>query len=353
MNRLIVLTIVIICTISAYSQNEDGVRNVDFLHENPPFSAFHTGVPIIRSIPPLSMSMPLDVLLGYIAMDSLGRFYNDSAFRAVRGKSLYTEFEELKPSNDTLHTFWKYWYQMMDFDPIRFQQYLNEQYLTQNNKYSFRFTYDVAYLLGKSHKLNHPLRRRIAATLIPDFILKVQVVGIDSMKAPIDSYGDVNKYKFYDIKCIVLDTLKGKIIPQDCESNNLIKNKTEQTVTNNCYFHFVISTNSYPQTRLSSHSVIYFPKIDSLIFDTEKAIMRVHNGQELIIFVNCINSLYTKTEDYFQIYSSPEASNGVLPIVNGMISDVNKIWSDSTWIPYETWKERYNEVVDIIMNKKY
>jgi len=343
---------ILLCTISVFSQNEDGVRNLDFLPNNPPFSAFHTGVPIIRSIPPLSMSMSYNVMLGYIAMDSLGRFYNDSAFRAVRGKSLYTELEELKPSDDTLHTFWKYWYQMMDFDPIRFQQYLNEQYLTQNNKYSFRFTYDVAYLMGKSHKLNHPLRKRIAAALIPDFILKVQVVGIDSMKAPIDSYGDVTKYKFYNIKCLVLDTLKGKIIPKKCESNNLII-KTEQTASNSCYFHFVISTNSYPQTRLSSHSLIYFPKIDSLIFDKEREIMRVHNGQELIIFVDCGNSLYTKTEDYFQIHTNTRASNGVLPIVNGMVSDVNKIWSDSTWISYETFKERYNEAVEIIMTKGY
>lgn len=350
---LFVMSVFVISSVSLFSQNEDGVRNLDFLHENPPFSAFHTGVPIIRSIPPLSISMPLDVLIGYIAMDSLGRFYNDSAFRAVRGKSLYRELEELKPSNDTLHTFWKYWYQMMDFDPIRFQQYLIEQYLTQNNKYSFRFTYDVAYLLGKSHKLNHPLRKRIAAALIPDFILKVQVVGIDSMKAPINSYGDTSTYKFYDIKCIVLDTIKGKVIPKESISNDLNQKKTEQTKNNTGYFHFVISTNSYPQTRLSSHSVIYFPKIDSLIFDTEKEIMRVHNGQELIIFVNCINSHYTKTEDYFQIYTSLEASNGVLPIVNGLISDVNKVWSDSTWIPYNIFKERYNEAVEIIMNKDY
>lgn len=353
MNRsLIIMFLTFVSTFTLFAQNEDGVRNIERIPDNPPFSAFHTAVPIIRSIPPLSLSMPYDVLLGYIAMDSIARFYNDSAYRAVRGQSLERDLDNLQPSNDTLHTIWRLWYQMQDYDPIRFYQYLIEQYISQNNNYAFRF-YNVQTLSYKTHKLNHPLKKRIASALIPDFILKVQVVGIDSMKSPVSGYGDTSKFIFYDIKCIVLDTLKGKVIPMESISNNLSQKKTEQPNSINGYFHFVVSNNSYPQVRYSPHSNTYFPKIDSLIFDNSTKFMRVHNGQELLVFLSLVDELHTKTHDYIHIHTATPASNGVLPIVNGMVSDVNKIWSDNTWISYESWKEKYNDAVNIIMTKDY
>lgn len=82
--------------------------------------------------------------------------------------------------------------------------------------------------------------------------------------------------------------------------------------------------------------------------------MRVHPGQELLVFLNEYDPLWSKTHDHFQFHTSQNSSNsGVMPIINGMVSDINKVWSDSTWIQYETFKQRYNEIKEVIMNKDY
>jgi hypothetical protein len=353
MLKAIYVIILVLCSsVSLFSQNESGVRNIDHLTDNPPFSVFHTGVPIIRSIPPLSMSMPVEVLIGYIAMDSIGRFYNDSAFRAVRGKSLRDALYDLEPTDDTLQTIWKYLYKMIDYDPLKYNQFESQQSINQPTNY-FRSMLFGKILLEGSYKFDHPLKKRIASALVPDYILRVQVVSIDSMKATFSSFGDTSSYDDFKITCIVLDTIKGKVIPMDTISiSESIKNKEEvKSVTYR--FNFIVSKNSYFQIRMLDKYNHPFPNVDSLIYDKTRKIMRVHHGQELLISLNLFNTLWSKTHDYFQFSIVPLACQGVFPIVNGMVSDVNKVWSDSTWVPYETFKQRYNETVEIIMNKDY
>lgn len=354
MYKLVIVIFLLFSSITLFAQNEDGVRNVDFLEDDPPFSVFHTSVPIIRSIPPLSLSMPIEVLMTYIVMDSLGRFYNDSTFRAVRGHNISTALDNLEPSNDTLHTIWKYVYKATDYNPLLFRQYLSEQVLSQNSNFAFKVYYELGSLLHRAHYLEHPLKKRIASTIIPDYVLKVQVVSIDSMKAPFTSYGDTSSYDFFKVSCVVLDTIKGKVIPMDTINiSENIKNKVEaQSISYR--FNFVVTKNSYTQPRRGYSSKPHpFPLIDSLIFDNTRQIMRVHPGQDLLVFLRCSDPLWSKKYDHLQMHTIPVACNGVLPINNGIISDVNKVWSDSTWIPYTTFKERYNEIVNIIMTKDY
>lgn len=353
---IIFLTIFFCISITLFSQNEDGVRNVDFLEDDPPFSVFHTAVPIIRSIPPLSLSMPIEVLMTYIVMDSLGRFYNDSAFRAVRGQNLSEALRSLEPSNDTLHNIWKFVYKATDYNPILFRQYLSEQVLNQNANVYFKVYYNIGLLLERPHYLSHPLKKRIASAIIPDYVLKVQVVKIDSMKAPFTSYGgDTSNYNFFKISCIVLDTIKGKVIPMDTINISENRKNKEEFQSISYRFNFVVSKNSYFQLRRGCSSRPHpFPLIDSLIFDNYRQIMRVHPGQELLVFLNEYDPLWSKTHDHFQFHTSQNSSNsGVMPIINGMVSDINKVWSDSTWIQYETFKQRYNEIKEVIMNKDY
>ncbi len=354
MFRFIIISVFFCIYVSLFSQNEDGVRNVDFLKDDPPFSVFHTSVPIIRSIPPLSLSMPLDVLMTYIVMDSLGRFYNDSAFRAIRGHNLSTALDNLEPMNDTLHNIWKFVYKTTDYNPLLFRQYLSEQVLNQNANVFFKVYYELGSLLHRAHYLEHPLKKRIASAVIPDYILKVQVVSIDSMKAPFTSYGDTSSYDFFKISCIVLDTIKGKVIPMDTITIPTYKSKEEsKSVTYR--FNFVVTENSYFQLRQGySNKPHPFPLIDSLIFDNSREIMRVKIGQELLVFLNAYDPLWSKKQDHFHFHTSQSSCNsGVMPILNGMVSDVNRVWSDSTWISYELFNDRYNEIKEIIMNKDY
>ncbi|MDP4198272.1 MAG: hypothetical protein Q8922_05145 [Bacteroidota bacterium] len=74
--------------------------------------------PVLTSYPPLSTGMPLEVLIGYIYFDSLSRTMPlariDSFFNAL-GYS------------DTLKYALKFAYEIDDYDPVSFSQYVNNQ----------------------------------------------------------------------------------------------------------------------------------------------------------------------------------------------------------------------------------
>src|ERR1700733_2244513 len=81
--------------------------------------------PKMTYFPPLSIGMPFDVMIGYIYLDSVARTVPmsviDSAFGDYRSS---TKLGAIGYS-DTLRYLAKYFYEVDDYDPIRFSQYSN------------------------------------------------------------------------------------------------------------------------------------------------------------------------------------------------------------------------------------
>lgn len=323
------------------------VRPDSIFSEEPRINVFHTKLPILQNIPPIHSAMPFDVQLAYLALDSFCRtnanpFWVDDWIKNVN------------IDNDTLHTLWQYAYKAIDYDPLRFYQYLEEQYI-QSKKYRTYFTFKIHDILGKSYKLPLTNKYHIYSALRPMFVLRVTVVSIDSMKSSVYTQGDSTEFNHFRITCTVTDTLKGKTIPMFCLNQNLKNDKFFKKINNNqnCLFDFKISLRTYPQSRPHSHFSTPFPLVDPLIYDKSRRIMRFQLGQDLIVFLGRGNVSYSRTHDYIQIDPEHYCSNGVLPIVNGMVSDVNKVWSNSSLISYNSWKEKFNDAVTIILTKGY
>jgi len=271
----------------------------------------------------------------------------------MRPKVTENWLKNMNTDNDTLHTLWKYAYEMMDYDPLRIYQFLNDQDI-ERSIYRNISTYNFYRMIGKIGKIDNSKNWQLYAALNSMYILRVTVLSIDSMKSSIISLGDSNQFNHYQITCIVTDTIKGKVIPMSLPDNNLnSKNFKSNSSYNYPTFKFITTSYSSPQFINATHFTPQFKKVDSLIFDFSRMIMRLKPGQEVIVFLQPTDCIWTKTHDYFRLVVAYPYSGGVLPIVNGMVSDINKIWSDSTLIPYNSWKGKYNEAVDIIMTKGY
>ena len=345
MIKYLLLFILILSTGILHSQMR--VRPDSTYLAEPRINVYHTKLPILQNIPPIHSAMPFDIQLAYLALDSFCRtntnpFWVDDWIKNVN------------LTNDTLHTLWQYAYKAIDYDPFRFYQYLEEQYI-QSKKYRTYFTFKTHDIIDKSYKLPLANKYHIYSALRPMFVLRVSVMSIDSMKSSIYTQGDSTQYNHFKITCLVTDTLKGKKIPMFCLNQNSTKKTKDvnENLSNNCFFEFYISLRTYPQPRPHSHFSTPFPMIDPLIYDKSRQIMRFQPGQDLIVFLGRGNVSYSRTHDYIQIHPEHYCSNGVLPIINGMVSDVNKVWSDNKWISYSTWKEKFNDAVNIILTKGY
>ncbi len=109
----------------SFAQNETGTRNLnDTLFKathswyDSTTAMFQHQFPIIRSIPPLNTSMPLDVLISYIYLDSL--------LRSPLASTLEQRLESWTTLNDTLTYAAKCMCTLIDYNPIIFNQYTNE-----------------------------------------------------------------------------------------------------------------------------------------------------------------------------------------------------------------------------------
>ncbi|MBS3999574.1 MAG: hypothetical protein KGZ71_03740 [Desulfobulbaceae bacterium] len=67
-----------------------------------------------QTSPPFSTDMPLDVFVGYLAMDSLSKSIKLNDFN---------DFLERQTYNDTIKTMMRYFYKVMEYDQIKFLNY--------------------------------------------------------------------------------------------------------------------------------------------------------------------------------------------------------------------------------------
>ena len=111
--KIITITLFFIATISINAEGQT-------TYPKPPCDTNYVGIstqhsPILSS-PYYTTDMPLDVIIGYIIIDSLTK---------VKTPDEMEEFlSTLKYSNDTLRRIMKHLYAVVDYDPIRFRRYV-------------------------------------------------------------------------------------------------------------------------------------------------------------------------------------------------------------------------------------
>ena len=155
--------------------------------------------PQLSSYPPLNTGMPLDVLVGYIYLDSIRRGYTHH---------IDTVISDLTNS-DTLKYALKYLYELDDYSPLLFEQYCES-------------TPSPFYYKSSGTMMRAKLMKRIAGILsdtqrtemicYANIIAHIHVTKIDTVY---DSASTAYPNQMV-VTCEVVDTIKGHILPS-CE----------------------------------------------------------------------------------------------------------------------------------------
>ncbi len=368
--KLILTTLIfslIIC-FNAQSQNETGVRFIN----QPMFeklglwyeqsnSMYEERFPIIRSIPPISTDMPLEILLGYLSLDSTLRFGTDMILEAT--------LNSMTSMNDTIAGAIKYLYLLKDYNPTIFKQYAEEVWLHKYHSHSNIYDTTLQKLISGSYieKYRANLDKFVISTtnkykeLIPadserkalysmayaDYILRVEIMSVDSTH---NKHTSNIGYR-YQAKANVKEILKGQSL--NCiENSDKIKKETDEIQTGICDIYF--------QFLPASYSCVYSDRIDKLyslidtnFTDNKNGLFYMKPGQEAIVFLTYANSKYDTLFDYFDLDVEPRCSLNALPIINETVYDVNHVWTQSGVEIYFAWKNRYMYLKNKIINMNY
>ena len=341
MKTILILIIIFSSFLGLYSQNETGIRPSNSYFGahglNQKKLTYQQIFPIIRNIPPIDTIMPYEVKNAYLVVDSIAKL--------LTTQTAITFVHNLSPNSDTLKYLMKYLYILQEYNYVLFEQYLHEVYYNQLQKYNVSISNVIGEIISKLKSSEDTQKDRKLSLIDCGFILKVEVVKIDSMKPPLwfRSKLDSGKYKHFNLTLRVLDTLKGTVIPMTL--HNTLKQKEEIQNYSFPTFNVEYGEGALPQiydnwgTENSPYRLVDFTMLDQ-----NKKMLRFRLGDTVIIFVKNIETMSNLQYDYLRLSLKNFYGYPVFPVRNGMVRDVNRIWSNDEFTPYETWKNTFNNV---------
>lgn len=349
----LILLLLHVCSVSG--QNEAGIRpiNKDRFKEmgfwyDSSTAMYQIRYPILRSLPPINTGMPYDVLRSYLYFDSISRF--DIHQTVERASAQWNS------SNDTLRNIATHLYRMADHDPIAFAQYQTEVGLKLRSKY-------VASIASINENARSAIKRVVPknedryalySLIYTDYILRIRVVTIDSMLGK-PRPSSMFPYRFR-VTAQVLDTLKGSTFAP-CESTGSASFKNDERrmlgATPQPCIQFQYSHGNYFHSKeIGSNGKWIYPEQDPE-FMAGDGVFMMKPGQEAIVFLRHYASLSDSTADYFDINLEPNASYNALPVINGEVRDLNRIWSPGQSLTYAAWKERFYVLREKLLTGNY
>ncbi len=346
----------------AQAQNETGTRSIGkdawqrmgYWYDSST-ARYHVGYPILRSLPPLSTTMPWDIMAAYVYMDSLARFdFNRMVSRRL--DQLREEYNFTDPPHtfsDTLKQAAAFFYRLMDYNPVLFTQYIDEVSLKYRSRYQTSLRAIAATVSVVLYEGLTDVDRRVAnvALLEADYILRVRVRSVDSMPVP-----TTEGMYCYQVNADVLDTLKGRVFPSCIESafnvGNEVNSRTRLSAPSCMQFVYVDHLFSDPNHGPSGGPNLYYAR-DPEFARGADSLFAMRSGQEAVIFVRHNDILRDSTHDYYHLRLERRASMGALPIINGQVRDINRVWSDDVVLDYREWRRRLMALRDRLLSGTY
>lgn len=295
--------------------------------------------------PYLTTDMPYDVLIGYIALDSVRKNIREADLLTFLSRQSY---------NDTLRYIMKYLYKMVDYNPILFAlttSHWHERgsillsdfiYHVQNSVFAFSTNPYLDKLLLKSGIIAHIL--------------------VEDTLNVIDSSSQYSTVSI--VTCAILDTIKGKVMPEAKVINInpfSLETSTNESVDlpdNYLQFSYCLEWGRVQLNQVSSDDVGY-----TLIDDDGNVIYPprmmdstgsgwVKKGKEYIVFLDfhliCKDINYSYLTQFpFLMYS---ATCNVYPIENGFVIDpVNEIGFGES-VEVNNFKNLLKQRINTIIN---
>lgn len=343
MKTILFLIIIFSSFLGLYSQNETGIRALNYNYSGVREEAltFQQIFPIIRNIPPIDTIMPIEIKNAYLVVDSLAKLLTTQTAIAF--------IKNLHPDSDTMKYIMKNLYLLQEYDYIRFEQYLTEVSYNNSGRYKLNLS-DILYPIKmKMYKSNDSQKYRRLSLIDCGIIVKGVVVKIDSMITPVwyRNQESIGKYNYFNLTFKVLDSVKGTILPM-YETNNNLKQQDNISLSFPT-FNVEYGKGAVPQLYYNIGEINPpFQYVDLTMFDQHKEMLRFKQSDTVIVFLQNIHTMSNREFDFLRLSLNNFYGYPVFPVRNGMVRDVNRIWSNDEFTPYETWRNTFNNVKNAI-----
>lgn len=265
--------------------------------------------PHLDHVPNLTLDMPYDVMLGYIALDSLRRYAQIQDIKTFLDRQTY---------NDTMKYIMKYYFKMLDYNPYR---YLLTLYHWDDDGL---FPVDINNMIQGTIKRVSPQPYMDMLLMRSSIIAHVLVEDTLTRNTP-----SATTYKSLMIaSCNVLDTLKSKVLPT-CKNVDIFNPNNEFLSIPNCKLQFEYRLN-WP--RLTESEAI--DDVDARMLDSndnqiwpptliENGQPWIKKGKEYIVFLKLDLICADSTNTYISL--SPFILNSktcnMYPVVDNYVLD--------------------------------
>ena len=295
--------------------------------QQPPCMPTHTGLTFQVSkllyAPPLSLSMPLDVLIGYIMLDSICRnsYYDD-----------VKSFIERQTYNDTIRYIMRYLYKTIDFNPIKFFQY--NHFVDATYKIDSKTVFD--WIAQKIKKVS-PMPYLDYVLFNSNIIARIHVSDTLTRINP----GSIIKKNLSIVTCEILDTIKGKQLPH-CKNFDL----TQPIMP-------MYDQNNFPENCLEfTYSTDWIRNGDDnlTLLDTN-GLPWIKKDKDYIVFLNLITICSDSNNIYYSLRPVSSESKVFLmfPIENGIVLDIGNDFGFGTGLTFADFilliRQRINQII--------
>ncbi len=274
---------------------------------------------VLTSTPPLSTGMPFDVLIGYI--------YLDSIVRTVPLNTVDSFYKQLGYS-DTLRQAVKYIYEMNDFDPIIFEQYVYSQRIRTKSNYPN----DILKKIYTCIKKKYPDSLKTTLLLYSaDYILDIKADWVSTII-------DTTRPAFFSnsivTECEVLDTIKGKHRPGCIFDSLTAKHGIAQPQSVSSCLEF-----SYLPNWSRTEHVDALPADSGLVLNGRDWIQK---DSEYIVFLQLSDLGRDSTYNYSSLNPLRTANTmaGMYPVRGGIVYDPNNDFGFGTGLTASQFKSR-------------
>lgn len=326
---------------SVFAQNESGERKQILLH--PKYSEnyqYNRKVPILKIFPSRDSTLPIEVFKAY-------KYYEDLLKNDYKNYIDILSNVSLRRKNasdiDSIRYLWKCLYLIDDFDPIKSNQFSIETILDSGKSYNFNSNHFAYKISNTILELPKRRKRKIYSMLQAKYVLKVVIQQSYEIESK-----DLNGFNSSQYECTIIDTLKGKIHTSNFSENeyNYEKNSSRIESKN---FSFVTSV----PMEFVWHSAgpVLYQKSEPMFRGNKGDFITFKSGDTAIVFLSFSYSFVPeKNFDKFILRIESDASNGALPVIKGMVKNINKVWSDELYLPYEEWKEEFEKSKRFILD---
>lgn len=289
--------------------------------------AYHTQYPALRQSPVTIVDIPRNVRSAYLYLDTL--------MRAPEGVSMFQKIDLKTLNARALTRLTGLLYQMNDYNPVLYSQYVdgNELRPEENYRFDLRRFSDAVY--GRFREQMNQQGPASYALLYADYILRVKIHAVE----PSFDEGQLES-QFYRVTAEVMDTVKGHYF-QPYERSSLAAYVRPWAVST---IQFQYTPDNYMQISNTARDrdEVKFPySRKDPAFTTGDGRFGMTPGQEAIIFLRHDGRLVDADHDYYYLHLEPWASYNALPVLDGMVRDVNTIWSDRELLSYNEWRSRF------------